>query len=78
MFLTLAEEAVIATNKQEPGQKNGLFAKMWKDNDRKFSPVKEQFQKMLSSTPDAKAVAWREKMGLEQHVQNDAMSVDEK
>lgn len=77
LFLTLAEEAVAATNKQESGQKNELFAKMWKENNIEFYPVKEQYQKMLSSTPDAKAAAWREKMGLEQHMQNDAMDAEE-
>jgi hypothetical protein len=64
LFLTLAEEAVAAADNKEVGQRSELFAKLWRDNDVKFTSVKEQYQKMLSSTPEAKAVAWREKVGV--------------
>ena len=72
LFLTLAEEAVAATDTKEVGQKNELFVKLWKVDDAKFASVKEQYQKMLSSTPEAKAVAWREKVGVEETPEIDA------
>ena len=43
---------------------NDLFIKMWTGDATMFSSIKEQYEKMLSSTPDAKAHAWREKMGI--------------
>jgi hypothetical protein len=66
LFLNLAEEAVAAADGKDVGQKSELFTKLWNGNDAMFSPVKEQYQKMLLSTPDAKAISWREKMGIEE------------
>ena len=65
-FLTIAEEAVSASDGKEAGQKNDLFVKSWKEDNPNFIRVKEQYEKMLSTTPDAKAVAWREKVGIEE------------
>jgi len=64
LFLTLAEEAISAACGKEVGQMNDLFIKMWTGDATMFSSIKEQYEKMLSSTPDAKAHAWREKMGI--------------
>ena len=66
IFLTIAEEAVSASDGKELGQKSDLFVKTWKEDNPNFLRVKEQYEKMLSTTPDAKAVAWREKVGIEE------------
>lgn len=77
LFLSIAEEAVAAADLKDSGQKSELFAQLWKDDDEKFTAVKNQYQKMLSSTSDEKAVAWREKTGVEvPNTSNDAMEVD--
>ena len=64
LLLNLAEEAVAAAAGCEMGQKCALFVKLWNDNDAMFLQVKEQYLRMLSSTPLAKSRGWREKMGI--------------
>lgn len=65
-----------AAGSKGAGQKND-FAKLWKENNPKFILVKKQYQKMLSSTPDNKATAWREKMGIDEPAEsNESMKVD--
>lgn len=75
-FLALAEEAIAAASGTEVGQKSELFGTLWQEDDPKFCKVKEQYQKMLSSTPDTKATAWREKVGIEEATTDDVVEVD--
>lgn len=63
LFLSLGEEAVAATSGSS--DKYGLFAKLWANDDDCFLAVKEQYTRMLSSTPDARAMQWKEKMGID-------------
>ncbi len=82
MFLSLGEEAVAASSKTEAKQKSEPFAKLWAIDDGSFSAVKGQYTRMLSSTPDARALQWKEKMGIGTPSEalpataNDAMEVD--
>ena len=64
LLLNLAEEAVAAAAGCEVGQKSAVFVKLWNDNDATFLRVKEQYVRMLSSTPHAKSRGWRDKMGI--------------
>jgi hypothetical protein len=72
LFLSLSEQAVAAADKKDDGQKSGLFVSLWTKNDVNFAPVKEQYMRMLTSTPDKTAAIWKEKMGLPE-VKGDAM-----
>jgi len=65
LFLSLSEEAVVASCKVEVGKKSDRFVKLWESGDDSFSAVKEQYTRMLSSTPEARALQWKEKMGIE-------------
>ena len=82
MFLSLGEEAVAASSKTEAGKKCEPFAKLWASEAECFSAVKGQYTRMLSSTPDARALQWKEKMGISAPSEpvpataNDAMEVD--
>jgi len=64
LFLSLGEEAVAASSRGAIGQKCQRFAKLWASDDDCFSAVKEQYTRMLSSTPDARARQWKETMGI--------------
>ena len=64
LFLTLSEQAVAAADKTEDGQKSELFVSLWVKNNAQFAPVKEQYLRMLSSTPDKNAANWKQKMGI--------------
>jgi len=64
LFLSLGEEAVAASSRGVVGQKCKRFAKLWASNDDCFSAVKEQYLRMLSSTPDARALQWKEMIGI--------------
>ena len=81
LFLTLGEEAIVASSKVEVGQKYETFLEMWSSDDVCFAAVKEQYIRMLSSTPDARASQWKEKIGIDAaHSQSiddvDKMQVD--
>lgn len=65
LFLSLGEEAVAASSHVEVGQKNYAFTKMWASDDVCFLAVKEQYTRMLSSTPEARASQWKEKIGID-------------
>ena len=65
LFLTLGEEAIAASSKVEVGQKYETFLEMWSSDDICFAAVKEQYTRMLSSTPDARASQWKEKIGID-------------
>ena len=71
-FLTLGEEAIAASSKVEVGQNYETFLEMWSSDDICFAAVKEQYTRMLSSTPDARASQWKEKIGID----TDEMQVD--
>ena len=66
LFLSLAEKAVAAADRREVGHKSKLFSKLWAGGDDSFSPVKRQYIRMLSSTPDARALQWKEKLGIDE------------
>ncbi|KAL7542783.1 hypothetical protein ACHAXR_012090, partial [Thalassiosira sp. AJA248-18] len=80
LFLSLGEEAVAASSRGEVGQKNEIFAKLWTGDDDCFVAVKEQYTRMLSSTPDARALQWKEKIGIHDPTpaspEKDEMQVD--
>lgn len=65
LFLSLGEEAVAAADGGEVGQRSKLFAKLWSKEDDFFSRIKSQYSRMLSSTPDARALQWKEKFGID-------------
>ena len=80
-FLSLGEEAVAASSRCEVGKKSESFAKLWTSNDDSFAAVKEQYTRMLSSTPDARAQEWKENLGIEESAilstpKEDDMEVD--
>ncbi len=58
LLLSLSEQAISAVGKTDE------FVSLWTKNDAQFTPVKEQYLRMLTSTPDKTAESWREKMGL--------------
>jgi len=58
LLLSLSEQAIAAANKTDE------FASLWIKNDAHFAPVKEQYLRMLISTPEKTAESWKEKMGL--------------
>ncbi len=64
MLLGLGEEAVAASIGMDIGQENDAFAEIWASDDDSFSAVKEQYTRMLSSTPDARALQWKRKVGI--------------
>jgi hypothetical protein len=64
MILSLGEEAASASAGIDIGQKNETFVKIWASDDDGFSAVKEQYTRMLSSTPDARALQWKQKVGI--------------
>lgn len=76
LLLNVAEEAIAAAAGCEIGQKCALFVKLWNNNDSMFSRVKEQYLKMLSSTPLAKSLGWREKMGIKAPLLDQAVDAD--
>ena len=80
MFLSLGEEAVAASSRKDVGQKNRPFAKLWASGDDCFGAVKEQYTRMLASTPDARALQWKEKIGIEDakpsYPKTDEMQID--
>ena len=50
------------------GYKSDLFAKLWANDtgdDDVFTPVKPQYLRMLSSTPDVRALQWKGKVGID-------------
>jgi len=53
---------------------------MWSSDDVCFAAVKEQYTRMLSSTPDARASQWKKKIGIDAAHQSkdevDKMQVD--
>lgn len=61
LFLSLAEEAIAAV----VGEESSVFGELWAGDSDHFSPVKAQYVLMLTSTPDAKANEWKEKIGIE-------------
>lgn len=71
LFLNLSEQAIAAADKKDDGQKSELFASLWVNNDAQFAPVKAQYLRMLSSTPDKTAANWKDKIGIS----DDAMEV---
>lgn len=64
-FLSLGEEAVAASSKVDVGQKYDAFSKIWAADEECFKAVKDQYIRMLSSTPDARALQWKEKLGID-------------
>jgi len=64
LFLSLAEQAVAAAGGVDLGKTSKAFVKLWTRDDESFSSVKNQYLRMLSTTPDAKAAQWQEKMGI--------------
>lgn len=81
LFLSLGEEAIAASSRGEVGQKCERFAKLWASDDDSFLAVKEQYMRMLSSTPDARALQWKEKIGIDDESpptspERDEMQVD--
>jgi len=64
LFLSLSEKTVAASSRKEVGQKCDRFIKLWNSGDDSFSAVKEQYVRMLSSTPDARALQWKETIGI--------------
>lgn len=58
LLLSLSEQAIAAANKTDE------FASLWIKNNAHFAPVKEQYLRMLTSTPEKTAESWKEKMGL--------------
>ena len=64
----------------EVGQKYDAFSKIWADDEECFKAVKDQYIRMLSSTPDARASQWRKKIGIDEPKQSsptvDEMQVD--
>ena len=64
LLLSLSEQAIAAADKQNEEQKSELFVTLWIKNDSHFTPVKEQYLRMLTSTSDKTAESWKEKMGL--------------
>lgn len=65
LFLSLGEEALAAASRGEVGHQSKLLGELWAKDDVSFAPVKEQYIRMLSSTPDARAVQWKKKIGIE-------------
>ena len=80
LFLSLGEEAVAASSGEKVGQKSNTFANTWASNDDSFLPVKEQYTRMLSSTPDARVLQWKQKIGIDEPIPSspvtDEMQVD--
>lgn len=76
LFLSLGEEAVAASSRGKVGQKSESFAELWASGDASFMAVKEQYTRMLLSTPDARAQQWREKIGIDAPTQKEEMEVD--
>jgi hypothetical protein len=68
----LSEKAVAAADKKDDGQKSELFVSLWIKNDANLAPVKEQYLRMLTSTPEKSAKSWKVKMGLPEE-KGDAM-----
>jgi len=64
-FLSLGEEAIAASSKVEVGQKYETFLEMWSSGDVCFVAVKEQYTRMISSTPETRASQWKEKIGID-------------
>lgn len=64
LFLSLSNQAIAAADKIDDGQKSELFVSLWVKNDSHFAPVKEQYLRMLSSTPDKNAANWKENIGI--------------
>lgn len=64
----------------EVGQKYDAFSKIWTADEDCFKAVKDQYIRMLSSTPDARASQWRKKIGIDEPKQSsptvDEMQVD--
>lgn len=71
LFLSLSEEAIAASGRGVVGEKNETFAELWASNDDSFAAVKEQYMRMLSSTPDARALEWKEKVGIAPSAKDD-------
>lgn len=79
LFLSLAEEAIAASSRVEVEQKSDSFVTLWNSDDSSFVAVKDQYKRMLASTPDARAVQWKEKIGIEStptSPRTDEMEVD--
>jgi len=64
LFLSLSEQAIAAADKQGDEQKSTLFVSLWIKNDAQFALVKEQYLRMLTSTPEKTAESWKEKLGI--------------
>eukprot|EP00986_Skeletonema_menzelii_P005680 scaffold2111_cov146-Skeletonema_menzelii.AAC.9 len=64
LFLSLSEQAIAASDKRDDEQTSELFVTLWTKNDSHFTLVKEQYLRMLTSTPDKTAESWKERMGL--------------
>ena len=64
LLLSLGEEAVAVSSGVDIGQKCDTFAEVWARDEDGFLAVKEQYTRMLSNTPDARAVKWKQKVGI--------------
>mmetsp|Transcript_8899 Transcript_8899/g.15127 ORF Transcript_8899/g.15127 Transcript_8899/m.15127 type:complete len:1145 (-) Transcript_8899:3-3437(-) len=64
LFLSLSEQAIAAADKQGDEQQSALFVSLWIKNDAQFALVKEQYLRMLTSTPEKTAGSWKEKLGI--------------
>ena len=64
MILSLGEAAASASAGIDIGQKNETFVQIWASDDDGFLAVKEQYTRMLSSTPDTRALQWKRKVGI--------------
>jgi hypothetical protein len=65
LLLSLGEEAVAASIGIDVGQKcDDTFANKWASDDDGFLAVKEQYTRMLSSTPEARAAKWKQNVGI--------------
>lgn len=77
LFLSLSEEAVAASSRGKVGQKCERFSLIWASEDDCFSAVKEQYMRMLASTPDARALDWKEKIGIHDGTTSSSPKKDE-
>ena len=64
LFLNLSEQAIAAADKQGDEQQSALFVSLWIKNDAQFALVKEQYLRMLTSTPEKTAESLKEKLGI--------------
>ena len=63
-LLSFSEDAAKAAEACEK-DKNKSFAYYWAKNEDAFSPIKAQYERMLKSIPAARALQWKESIGID-------------